>query len=66
MEAGAFTMLTVIADQGAFGGVAVAEGGVLEPDRLGSAFDAGDGEVAVGDDQSPVVGLSDLEVLNSH
>ena len=66
MEAGTFAVLAMIANQGAFDGVAVAKGGVLEPDRLRGALDAGDGEVTVGDGEGAVVSLADLEVLNSH
>ena len=66
VKAGTFAVLAMITNQGAFGGVAVAKGGVLEPDRLSGALDAGDGKVTVGDGECAVVGLADLEVLNGH
>ena len=66
VKAGAFAMLAVVTDQGTFDGVAVAKSGVLEPDRLRGALDAGDREVTVGDGECAVIGFADLEVLSGH
>ena len=66
VKAGTFAVLAMITDQGAFDGVAVAKSGVLEPNRLCGALNAGDREVTVGDGESAVVGLADLEVLSGH